>query len=305
MVQFTNSNASATSQMIQLKSNAYTTIVESFVRNKGRRGSTMTAGDAVDFAARIALRRISDDTIASQHIESRQRGLGYRIFRCLVQPRLSRSYMIAMFCRPNLQKSQQKLASDPRLNKVLDRVVISVIRKVEKTKPICEKKKCLKATEEEDEEDTLLIKKDDVDSKLEKEHDNPLKDKKEEQNLDQKDEEKETVVNETEQNDDNNDCATNEDTEASTIPATAYKKKKSIISKKFHSKKKHLTQLPKSKKLLEPECPICWEPYQVSQKICWSVNEKCPHAFHAECMVMWLMKNDYCPLCRCNYIKDK
>eukprot|EP00553_Chaetoceros_curvisetus_P014406 CAMPEP_0204644008 /NCGR_PEP_ID=MMETSP0718-20130828/1153_1 /ASSEMBLY_ACC=CAM_ASM_000674 /TAXON_ID=230516 /ORGANISM="Chaetoceros curvisetus" /LENGTH=191 /DNA_ID=CAMNT_0051665425 /DNA_START=188 /DNA_END=763 /DNA_ORIENTATION=+ len=51
-------------------------------------------------------------------------------------------------------------------------------------------------------------------------------------------------------------------------------------------------------------CAICLEPYKVGDEICWSKNEKCPHAFHLDCMTEWLMENDDCPLCRENYLEE-
>lgn len=69
----------------------------------------------------------------------------------------------------------------------------------------------------------------------------------------------------------------------------------------FNTAKKEIQ--PKSNILENRECPICWEPYQVDQKICWSPNKGCSHAFHADCMIMWLMKKDNCPMCRSNYLR--
>lgn len=49
-------------------------------------------------------------------------------------------------------------------------------------------------------------------------------------------------------------------------------------------------------------CPICWEGYKVGEKVCWSKNKQCSHAFHFDCMVTWLVDHDYCPLCRSPYL---
>jgi hypothetical protein len=49
-------------------------------------------------------------------------------------------------------------------------------------------------------------------------------------------------------------------------------------------------------------CPICLEDYKVDDDIAWSNNEECPHAFHLDCIMGWLMENDDCPLCRADYL---
>lgn len=36
----------------------------------------------------------------------------------------------------------------------------------------------------------------------------------------------------------------------------------------------------------------------VGEDICWSKNETCPHAFHVQCITLWLMNHDDCPMCR-------
>ena len=75
-------------------------------------------------------------------------------------------------------------------------------------------------------------------------------------------------------------------------------------------------------------CPICLDQYVPGDEICWSSNTTCPHDFHLDCMMDWLMmisaekqleqeedtdnsdsgdknvckcRND-CPLCRMDYI---
>ncbi len=49
-------------------------------------------------------------------------------------------------------------------------------------------------------------------------------------------------------------------------------------------------------------CPICLEEYKVGEEIAWSNNHECPHAFHLDCILDWLMENDDCPLCRGKYL---
>ena len=49
-------------------------------------------------------------------------------------------------------------------------------------------------------------------------------------------------------------------------------------------------------------CPICLEEYKVGDEIAWSKNEECPHAFHFDCILEWLLKHDECPLCRGDFL---
>jgi len=36
-------------------------------------------------------------------------------------------------------------------------------------------------------------------------------------------------------------------------------------------------------------CAICMDPFCVCDRICWSSNVGCPHAFHEKCVVDWLL----------------
>mmetsp|Transcript_25105 Transcript_25105/g.35164 ORF Transcript_25105/g.35164 Transcript_25105/m.35164 type:complete len:357 (-) Transcript_25105:457-1527(-) len=48
-------------------------------------------------------------------------------------------------------------------------------------------------------------------------------------------------------------------------------------------------------------CAICICPYEVGERVTWSTNESCSHAFHEECILSWLGKGKKrCPVCR-NY----
>jgi len=50
-------------------------------------------------------------------------------------------------------------------------------------------------------------------------------------------------------------------------------------------------------------CAICLCPYDVGDTIIWSSNGSCQHAFHDECIVPWLVKNQNgeCPCCRTQF----
>lgn len=62
---------------------------------------------------------------------------------------------------------------------------------------------------------------------------------------------------------------------------------------------------------LEAVCPICLDVYKVGDDVCFSRNAECPHEFHLDCMLDWLMMvsseerecRDDCPLCRVDYLK--
>ena len=36
-------------------------------------------------------------------------------------------------------------------------------------------------------------------------------------------------------------------------------------------------------------CAICMDPFYFEDRICWSSNHVCPHAFHEKCIVNWLL----------------
>jgi len=54
-------------------------------------------------------------------------------------------------------------------------------------------------------------------------------------------------------------------------------------------------------------CPICLDPFQDEDEICWSHNADCCHVFHTCCIVDWLVKNDLrqCPMCRSFFLIEK
>lgn len=52
----------------------------------------------------------------------------------------------------------------------------------------------------------------------------------------------------------------------------------------------------------ELKCPVCCEAYAENDKICWSRNQLCNHAFHVDCIELWLLMHDRCPVCRNEYL---
>jgi hypothetical protein len=47
------------------------------------------------------------------------------------------------------------------------------------------------------------------------------------------------------------------------------------------------------------ECSICIMEYEVGDEVVWSTRRLCPHAFHSECILLWLSKGKKrCPICR-------
>ena len=53
------------------------------------------------------------------------------------------------------------------------------------------------------------------------------------------------------------------------------------------------------------ECAICLSGYEKGETIVTSYNGECPHAFHQECIVEWLVKMQDgapCPCCRRTFI---
>ena len=63
------------------------------------------------------------------------------------------------------------------------------------------------------------------------------------------------------------------------------------------------TQTTSSSSLYSPKtCPICLIKYKTGDEIAWSKNEGCYHAYHFECIEVWLMNHDNCPICRRDYL---
>eukprot|EP00980_Cylindrotheca_fusiformis_P016410 scaffold4891_cov140-Cylindrotheca_fusiformis.AAC.7 len=49
-------------------------------------------------------------------------------------------------------------------------------------------------------------------------------------------------------------------------------------------------------------CDICLDDFKVGDSVAWSPNMTCPHCFHKECILDWLMRNKTCPSCRKDYL---
>ena len=54
-----------------------------------------------------------------------------------------------------------------------------------------------------------------------------------------------------------------------------------------------------------PCCSICFEDYEIGDELCESTNNDCPHKFHADCMIPWLVKHKECPICRHDYLNTQ
>lgn len=53
-------------------------------------------------------------------------------------------------------------------------------------------------------------------------------------------------------------------------------------------------------------CIICCENYEEGDDIAYSRNQECHHFYHVECILEWLMQDNYddCPLCRSAFLVD-
>ena len=50
------------------------------------------------------------------------------------------------------------------------------------------------------------------------------------------------------------------------------------------------------------ECIICFNSFNYGDLLSSSSNKSCVYSFHKACIIEWLMKNDTCPVCRCDYL---
>jgi len=60
----------------------------------------------------------------------------------------------------------------------------------------------------------------------------------------------------------------------------------------------------KQKARSSEECVICLDPIHVGDMIATSSSHKCYHAFHEECIRIWLREHDECPMCRRNWLSS-
>lgn len=63
----------------------------------------------------------------------------------------------------------------------------------------------------------------------------------------------------------------------------------------------------KETRFVSPSCIICLCDYEVGDGVVWSSNDACEHAFHAECIERWLLKQrgrPLCPCCRRDFVID-
>lgn len=77
----------------------------------------------------------------------------------------------------------------------------------------------------------------------------------------------------------------------------------SHMIKTYSKKSMTLSKASSVSSLYSPKnCPICFEAYKEGDNLAWSKNTDCPHAFHLDCIIDWLMDNDDCPMCRGDYL---
>lgn len=63
----------------------------------------------------------------------------------------------------------------------------------------------------------------------------------------------------------------------------------------------------RKRRLVPGDCIVCMTAYEIGDKIVWSSNPLCEHAFHSNCMESWLIKQrgpPLCPCCRQHFVID-
>ena len=56
--------------------------------------------------------------------------------------------------------------------------------------------------------------------------------------------------------------------------------------------------------MIKTECFICIQKFCEGDEISYSQNSNCCHHFHKSCIINWLARNQRCPACRRNYLKN-
>jgi len=62
--------------------------------------------------------------------------------------------------------------------------------------------------------------------------------------------------------------------------------------------------ITQAQRLVPPTCAICLGEYEPGSFVSWSPNKMCTHAFHRDCIFMWLLKQEepLCPCCRREFV---
>jgi hypothetical protein len=56
---------------------------------------------------------------------------------------------------------------------------------------------------------------------------------------------------------------------------------------------------------VEGTCAICLNQYATGDDVIFSSNPNCPHVFHGDCILPWLVKRGQCPCCRQAFLPKK
>uniref|UniRef100_A0A7R9VRR1 RING-type domain-containing protein n=1 Tax=Pseudictyota dubia TaxID=2749911 RepID=A0A7R9VRR1_9STRA len=67
----------------------------------------------------------------------------------------------------------------------------------------------------------------------------------------------------------------------------------------LHTNKEVVPGLPQESSI----CAICFESFSVGEEVIWSRVAPCVHAFHRQCIIPWLLRNEKCPCCRMDYLR--
>lgn len=60
------------------------------------------------------------------------------------------------------------------------------------------------------------------------------------------------------------------------------------------------------RRVLLDKCPICLDTYSAGEKVAYSSNRNCVHAFHESCILSWMLPqasgSQQCPCCRQTFL---